>query len=198
MSRKVKVVVSVLVVAVLLTVGGTATVMAQEEPPPPAEEEAPPPEEGTRGLLARVADILGVTQEELVDAFGQVRQEMSEEAFFGYLDRAVEEGLITQEEADEIKEWWQQKPEALDHPALRARILESLRGRRMMSALSKPMPERCLTQEQAGGIRARWQNRLEALERPALRARVAKEMRVRQQIAVAKRWRQLGPLEAAD
>ena len=198
MSRKAKVLVSVLVVAVLLTVGGAATVMAQDEPPPPAGEEAAPPEEGTEGLLARVADILGVTQEELVDAFRQARQGMMEEAFFNCLDRAVEEGLITQEEADEIKEWWQQKPEALDHPALRARVLESLRGRRTMSVLSKPMPEGCLTQEQAVGIRGRWQSRVEALERPALRARIFKEMRGRQQIAVSKRWRQLEPLEAAD
>ena len=74
MSRRVKILVSALVVVLLLTVGATATVMAQQDstPTPQAEE--------AKGLLPRVAEILD----------------------------------IPQEEANEIKEWWEQKPEALD------------------------------------------------------------------------------------
>lgn len=125
MSKKVKVLVSVLVVVVLLTVGGVATVMAQEEPTPPSEE-------SPKGLLARVAGILDIPQEELTGAFKQAKQEMREEALIRYLDKAVEEGRITQEEADEIKAWYEQKPEVLDGSLLRrARIFRAIRSRYM-------------------------------------------------------------------
>jgi len=126
MSKKVKVLVSVLVVVILLTVGGTATVLAQEND---EEVTATANETGTNGLLARVAGILGVPQEELVNAFKQAQQEMREEAFIRYLDKAVEKGLITQEEADEIKGWWGERPEALDRSVLRARISQAVRSR---------------------------------------------------------------------
>ena len=113
MSKKMKVLVSVLVAIFLLTVGGTAVVMAQEDeqPTPPAE---------ASGLLARVAEILDIPNENLVSAFKQARQEMMqarqemrEEACIRSLDKAVEKERITQEEADAIKEWWEQKPEVM-------------------------------------------------------------------------------------
>ena len=104
MSKKVKVLISVLVVALLLTVGATATVMAQEETNPPAGE-------SEKGLLERVADILEIDTEDLIDAFKQAQQEMCREAFISRLDKAVEEGRITQEQADEIIEWWELRPD---------------------------------------------------------------------------------------
>lgn len=112
MSKRMKVLVSVLVAVLLLTVGGTAIAMAQEE-----EEPAPPVE--SNGLLARVAEILDIPEEDLIDAFGQARQEMREEVFLNALDKAVEEGIITQEEAGELKEWWAQKPDVLDQGLFR-------------------------------------------------------------------------------
>lgn len=131
MSKKVKVVVSVLVAVVLLAVGGTATVLADEnnndeEATVTATENVT----ATKGLLARVADNLGITEEELVNAFKQARQEMREEAFIRYLDKAVEKGLITQEEADEIEEWWGERPEVLDQGVFRRAFnTPGLRGR---------------------------------------------------------------------
>jgi len=38
---------------------------------------------------------------------------MREEACIRSLDKAVEKECITQEEADAIKEWWEQKPEVM-------------------------------------------------------------------------------------
>ncbi len=112
MSKRVKVLVSVLVAVLLLVASGTAIAMAQEE-----EEPAPPVE--SNGLLARVAEILGISEEDLIDAFGQARQEIREEVFYEALDKAVAEDIITEEEAEEIAEWWQQKPDVLDQGLFR-------------------------------------------------------------------------------
>ncbi len=111
MSRRIKVLISVLAAVVLLTVGSAATVMA--------EGEATPPEAGAKCIPARVAQILGISQEDLTNAFEQARQEMREEALIRVLDRAVEKGRIDEDEAKEIEEWWEQRPEVQDRSRLR-------------------------------------------------------------------------------
>lgn len=130
MSKRIKVLVSMLMVVVLLAVGGMAMVMAEEEP-------TPPPEVGAKGLLARVAEILEIPEEELVNAFKEARRDMREEAFVRALDRAVEQGRITREEANEIRKWCEQKPEVLGpnlfprtfgFPALRGHMFHGHRG----------------------------------------------------------------------
>ena len=139
MSKRFKVITVVLVAVLVLTVGATAVVMAQEEPTP---------ETGKQGLLVRVADILGIPQEELVGAFKQAQQEMREESFIRSLDGAVEKGRLTQEEADEIKEWQEQKPEALDRGLMRRgtfgfmapRARHMLGGHRGCFRLGPPKP----------------------------------------------------------
>ena len=92
MSKKMKVLVSVLVAVLVFTIGGTAMALAQDE------EEEPVPEVAANSLLARVAEILGVSEEDLTEAFKQARQELMqerwEEAFNQLLDKAVAEGLL--------------------------------------------------------------------------------------------------------
>jgi len=115
MSKKVKVLISVVMTIVLVAIGTTTVVMAQEEP-----ESAP--EVRANGLLARVADILDIPEEDMIGAFKQARQELMQErhqammgkAILQAIERAVAEGLIDEEEAGEIIEWWEQRPEALD------------------------------------------------------------------------------------
>ena len=117
MSKKVKVLISVLAAVVLLTVGTATAVMAQDNGSTANTT-------GANGLLARVAGNLGISQWELTDAFQQARQELRQEmrqmwqerrqeAFLKAIDKAVGKELITQDEADEIREWWEQRPEAL-------------------------------------------------------------------------------------
>ncbi len=108
MSKKVKVLISILVAALLLTMGGVTMVMAEgeEETTPP-----PPPEASKQGLLERMADILEIDREALIDAFKQAEQEIKEEVFINRLNQAVAEGRITQEQADEIREWWELRPD---------------------------------------------------------------------------------------
>jgi len=84
MFRRIKVIISALVVVVVLTVGSAATVMAEGEA-------TPPPESRAECLLARVAQILGISQEYLTDAFEQARQEMREEAFIRSREQVQQE-----------------------------------------------------------------------------------------------------------
>jgi len=69
MSKKVKVLISVVAAILLLTIGATVPVMAEEE-------STPAPEAGANGLLARVAEILDIPNENLESAFRQAQQEM--------------------------------------------------------------------------------------------------------------------------
>ncbi len=138
MSKKMRVILSALAAVMVLTLGGAAAVLAQEgentlpdeettiegDGPSVDLEELLPliqqfmPNTDNDGLLAKVAGILGIPEADLKDAFQQARQEMMqakwEDAFQQALMRALEEGLITREEAEEIREWWTQKPEVLN------------------------------------------------------------------------------------
>ena len=67
-------------------------------------------------LMERVADILvgkgiNVTSEQLNEAFTQARSDMQNEALDSYLQNLVSEGKITQDEADQYKTWWQNRPD---------------------------------------------------------------------------------------
>ena len=67
-------------------------------------------------LLVRVAEILqeqgiDITSEQLQDAFVQARSEMRTEALKNRLQSLVNEGRITQKQADQYLEWWQAKPD---------------------------------------------------------------------------------------
>ena len=100
-SRKL-VVVGVVAAAVLLagTIGGV--VLAQSN--------------GATGgsgntLLARVATILGIDQQKLQDAFTQAEKDMRQEALSNRLKSLVDQGKITQDQADQWKTWLDSKPD---------------------------------------------------------------------------------------
>ena len=135
MSKRMKALVSVLAAILLLTVGTTVSVMAQDEEPTPTPAPSTKVFMGTAnttGLLARVAEILGIPEEDLTNAFKQAQQEMREEAFIRSLDKAVDEGRIAPEEANEIKGWWEQRPEVMDSGLLpRAFGFKALGSRHM-------------------------------------------------------------------
>lgn len=66
------------------------------------------------GIRDRAAEILGIAPEELQDAVQQARSEHREDQLAERLASAVEEGVITQAEADEITSWLDAMPEALE------------------------------------------------------------------------------------
>ncbi len=108
MSKRMKVIIAVLAAVLALTVGGVTAALAQDEELP-----TPPFNELHESFLAKVADNLGVSVDELQAAITSAQQEIREEALTSRLDKAVEEGRLTQEEADALQEWWEQKPECL-------------------------------------------------------------------------------------
>lgn len=171
MSKKIKVLVSVLVAVLLLSVGGVATVMADDG------STATSNEVGSRSLFARVADILDIPEEDLINAFRQARQEMRDVAFARYLDKAVEKQLITEREADEIEEWWEERPESLDCLPPGCFVSKGLLGRPIWGpcrgwsdeAFNRAMERGLITEDEADRIRQRCQNRLETQNRLHLR-----------------------------
>ncbi|MFC2058822.1 hypothetical protein ACFLTS_04170 [Chloroflexota bacterium] len=70
-------------------------------------------------LIAKVAEILGLDEQQLSDAIEQAKQERNTEVVDNWLDtwleKAVGEGIITEEEAGQIEEWWGQKPDVIPH-----------------------------------------------------------------------------------
>jgi len=244
MSKKMKVLIAVLVAILTLTVSGAVAVLAQEgEEPEPDEEELLGEfteimprvnmfvSTESSELLSRVAEILGISEEELSDAFAQVRQEMMaercEEAFYEFLEQAIEEGLITEEEAEEIKEWWEQRPEALNWAQLRNAFCimrsnpesltdngwEGFKGLRQniqqklqecrnpesrMEMLERAIEEGLITEEDADGIKAWTDNTPAALSQLSPQPRIMNAVRGRHMIAIQEGWHGPGPHQKAD
>ena len=96
-----------LVVLMAAVIGlGSATVLAQESDG----------ETSRLGLIARVANILGLEEQRVQDAFDQAGQELRDEQFEEMvgqrLEALVESGRITQEQADELREWYAERPDS--------------------------------------------------------------------------------------
>ncbi|MCX6000053.1 MAG: hypothetical protein NTU41_10840 [Chloroflexi bacterium] len=101
--------IAVAVVAVaLLAVGLTATVFAGS-----GDEGAGQTATKQDEFASKVAENLGLTEEQVSDAMTQARREMQDEAVAQKLQNAVASGRITQDEADQINTWWQSRPDAL-------------------------------------------------------------------------------------
>jgi hypothetical protein len=218
MSKKMKVLIAVLVAVITLTVGGAMAVLAQEDNEPEPDEEALIEElaeimprarlfaasMGSGELLSRVAEILGISEEELEDAFAEARQgiiaERGEEALDQFLERALAEELITEEEAQAIREWWQQKPEALNRAMLRKAFSGMCPNPRALTDEAcqqfKEMRRNIwqwrqgtgAQEENAGEVRAWRGNGPAASNLMPSQPRAMKAVRGRQMIAVAEGW----------
>ncbi|MBI4282526.1 MAG: hypothetical protein HY672_03445 [Chloroflexi bacterium] len=62
-------------------------------------------------FAARVATILGIDQTKVEDALKQAARETQDEALQSRLDKLVENGKLTQEQADAYKQWFLARPE---------------------------------------------------------------------------------------
>ncbi len=108
MKRYMKYGIIAIVAVVALSVGITAVVSAES---PEAEVGS---DTGPGQIFAgKLADILGLDEGEVADAVQQARQDMREEMQQQRLQTALEERLITEEEAEQIQDWWDSRPEAM-------------------------------------------------------------------------------------
>ncbi len=81
-----------------------------------AQESGNGEDQSVRGLITRVADILGLDEQRVQDAFDQARQEMRDERFEEMvgqrLDALVESGQITEDQAEELRDWYAARPDS--------------------------------------------------------------------------------------
>jgi hypothetical protein len=90
------------------------------------------PEAEHGALLERVCEIyqgntgVAIDQEALQDAFAQAQSEMRAAAMENRLQQLVDDGEITQEEADQYLEWWESKPDV--SIGLGSRVHGGMRG----------------------------------------------------------------------
>lgn len=239
MSKKTKILIAVLVAILTLTVSGAMAVLAQEGEEPELDEEelieeTNEPMPGLRmfaaalasdELISRVADILGISEEELRDAFEKAREdamaERGEKAFYEFLDMAVAEELLTEGEAQDIKEWWEQKPETLswallqkaffmmrpcpeplanngwkESKGIKRNIQQRLRNcaepESRLEMLEEAIEEGLISEEEAAEIRAWTGNSPAALNQLSPKPQIMNSVRGRHMIAVSEGWR--GPL----
>ena len=64
-------------------------------------------------FAARVAAILGIDQAKVQDAMKQAATAMQNDALQQRLDKMVQSGRLTQAQADQIKQWYQSRPDVL-------------------------------------------------------------------------------------
>jgi len=128
MKKRTKFILVIIGLILALTVGVTTTALAND-----GDGNGPV---GT--FISKVASILGLDEEQVSDAFKQACQEKKDEALENRLDKAIESGRITEEEAGQILEWWQNQPEAVENigllrkmPCIRTRLHDGLMTHRM-------------------------------------------------------------------
>ncbi len=66
-----------------------------------------------KSFAARVATILGLDQAKVQDAMKQARKDMQDEALQNKLDQMVKNGRLTQDQADQLKKWYQSRPDVV-------------------------------------------------------------------------------------
>lgn len=89
----------------LISIFTAGAVMAQED----GTDETP----AVQSFASRVAAILGVDEAQVQDAMDQAHREMQDETVRNKLDALVEQGRLTQEQADEYYQWYQSRPEGI-------------------------------------------------------------------------------------
>ena len=98
-----------------------------------AKDGANPPGPG-QDILARVAQILGIDEQKLTAAFKQAQDEFEAQR----LNKLVEEGKITQEQADQLKSWEAARPDPQADPQ---KFEEWLKSKPNIPSLEPPGPQ---------------------------------------------------------
>lgn len=101
-----KFVLATVLVVVMLVASAPAIALAQEGELP----------ERRGALIAQVAEILGIDQQELEDALQQAQMELREGNLDTRLQDLVADGTLTQEQANELESWLNSRPDVPNIP----------------------------------------------------------------------------------
>ena len=105
-------------------------------------------------FASKVAAILGLDETKVQDAFKQAAKETQDEALQTKLGRLVEQGRLTQEQADAYKAWYLARPEGifqgLQLPGMRGpQVSREMQDEALQTKLNRLVEHGRLTQEQA-------------------------------------------------
>jgi hypothetical protein len=129
-----KIVLATLMVAVMLIASTPTIALAQGD-------EAP---ERRGALIGQIAEILGIDQQELGNAMKQAQIELRQDNTDARLKELVAEGILTQQQADELNTWMDARPDVPMVPP-----------RQLKEALDKGI----ITQEQVDAFKAWMESR---------------------------------------
>ncbi len=111
MSKKLKIILALAAGVVVLSLGTGAMVMAADgTTTPPATTTTTTPGSQNNTLLTVVATTLGVTEQQLADAFQQATTQVENQNITTALAAAVKNGTITQADSDAIQPWLAERP----------------------------------------------------------------------------------------
>src|SRR4030066_1145029 len=128
--RKVqKFVLAIVLVTIMLISSIPAIALAQEDETP----------ERRGALIAQVAAILGIDQQELENVMKQAQIELRQETLDARLQELIAEGTLTQQQANELESWLNARPDVPNIPP-----------RQIKEALEKGV----ITQEQEDKLKA--------------------------------------------
>ncbi len=137
MWKSKKFIIGALLATVVLVGGIGGAVLAQT-----GDEDVSHPAAQGEALLERVSEIylentgVAIDTQQLKDAFTQASSEMRIEAFQSHLQDLVDQGEITQEQADQYLEWWESKPDFPIRSGFRGR--GGLQGRGQSNSPASP------------------------------------------------------------
>ena len=112
-TRKFIIIMAVAAALAVASVGGV--VLAQAN----GDENETQPEAQHAALLERVCEIYedntgtAINADDLQNAFAEAQSEMRDAAIEARLDKMVENGVIDEAQAQELKDWWESRPEDL-------------------------------------------------------------------------------------
>lgn len=123
---------------------------------------------GSSERLDRVAELLGITPDELSSAMSQARSEAKAERLELRLTTAVADEVLTEDEANAIRDWFGGKPEALSNLSHSERhgLRSAVQDDSLTDFLAGLVSEEIVTEAESGEI-ASWFNvrPTEALEK---------------------------------
>ena len=108
MKKYMKIGLIALAAVTALSFGFTAIAAAQSTDGVVTDNEGP-----GQMFVGKLADILGLDEGQVSDAVQQAHQEMMQECQQQRLQHALDEGLITDAEAEQIQGWWDSRPDAM-------------------------------------------------------------------------------------